>query len=210
MEDETLIMCVQNRSSIYDKRDPLHHNMDHIQKQWEAIAQEMGCEVNAVKSRWGHMRDYFLKKRREYQTVKSGQAATGKKKWHLYDTLSFLTPIYEQRDTSSNLSQENSGETTQATESLADLESQASSPMTVRSDTPPPQAPVVPYKRPQKRKRTASPGNDVDTEILKSLQLQQPECLDDDDMWARSIVPSVRSLNHLEKLEFRLEVLRLL
>ena len=44
MEDETLIMCVQNRSSIYDKRDPLHHNMDHIQKQWEAIAQDMGCE----------------------------------------------------------------------------------------------------------------------------------------------------------------------
>ncbi|GFS10698.1 hypothetical protein ElyMa_006652400 [Elysia marginata] len=101
------------------------------------------------------------------------------------------------RDTSSNLSQENSGETTQATESLADLESQTSSPMTVRSDTPPPQAPVVPYKRPQKRKRTASPGNDVDTEKLKSLQLQQPECLDDDDMWARSIVLSVRSLNHL-------------
>ncbi|GFS21620.1 hypothetical protein ElyMa_001597800 [Elysia marginata] len=38
MDDESLILCVQQRPAIYDKKEKLHHNRDSIQTQWEAIA----------------------------------------------------------------------------------------------------------------------------------------------------------------------------
>ena len=44
MDDESLILCVQQRPAIYDKKEKLHHNRDYIQTQWEAIAHEMKSE----------------------------------------------------------------------------------------------------------------------------------------------------------------------
>ena len=142
--------------------------------------------------------------------MKSGQAATrGKRRWHLYDALAFLIPVYEPRETCSNLSQEDEAdETVQATEfldtSFSQDVSQASSPTTNRPDCLSPQPPAVLYKRPQKRKNTSTTPYEVDTAILKSLQ--QPEVDDDDEMWARSLIPSLKRLGHIDKLEFRLEV----
>ena len=41
MEDEKLIMLVQERPALYDKRNKMHHNRDYIIKQWISIAEEM-------------------------------------------------------------------------------------------------------------------------------------------------------------------------
>ncbi|GFR95127.1 hypothetical protein ElyMa_004421000 [Elysia marginata] len=38
MDDESLILCVQQRPAIYDKKEKLYHNRDSIQTLWEAIA----------------------------------------------------------------------------------------------------------------------------------------------------------------------------
>lgn len=106
--------------------------------------------MTTVKTRWGHIRDYFLKKYRENKNVKSGQAATGKKKWHLYDALSFLIPAYEPRNTSSNISLDDViAETVQATagsDAYTQASSQALSPMTIRPESPASLPPSMPYK----------------------------------------------------------------
>ncbi|GFO04496.1 hypothetical protein PoB_003100100 [Plakobranchus ocellatus] len=58
------------------------------------------------------------------------------------------------------------------------------------------QPPTVPYKRAPKRKATSTAASVVDEEILKILQ--KPE--NDDGMWAKSLIPSLQKLRHLEKL----------
>ncbi|GFO37916.1 hypothetical protein PoB_006442100 [Plakobranchus ocellatus] len=44
------------------------------------------------KKRWATVRDHFRKKHGEMTMTMSGQAATKKRKWYLYDFLTFLVP----------------------------------------------------------------------------------------------------------------------
>ena len=62
--------------------------------------------VTTCKSKWGTLRDYFFKKYRESKTTTSGQAASKKRKWYLFDTMSFLIPYYGSRETGGNLNYE--------------------------------------------------------------------------------------------------------
>ncbi|GFO36963.1 hypothetical protein PoB_006346800 [Plakobranchus ocellatus] len=74
------------------------------------------------------------------------------------------------------------------------------------ANSPATQLPTVPYKRAPKRKATSTTASVVDEEILKTLQKSQ----NDDAMRAKSLIPSLQKLRHLETLEFRVEVQSLL
>ncbi|XP_041356382.1 uncharacterized protein LOC121373710 [Gigantopelta aegis] len=95
MDDETLIAAVRSRPCIYEKSDKNHCNRDVIAAAWEDVAKEVGTCVTATecKSRWDSIRDYFLKKYREYRSSTSGQAASKKKNmaplrlFNVFDTI---------------------------------------------------------------------------------------------------------------------------
>lgn len=167
--------------------------------------------MNAVKTRWGHLRDYFMKKHREYKATKSGQAAERRKKWHLYELMSFLTPLLEPRETYSNMvnieidsMQGSPRALSPGSPGLAPLQTPSPShtPPPVQTPTPPPsQNSMPPPQRPSTKRKSAT--SDVDLEILQTLKHEND---DDDDMWARSLVPSMKKLDHLDKMEFRVEV----
>lgn len=169
--------------------------------------------MNAVKTRWGHLRDYFMKKHREYKATKSGQAAERRKKWHLYEIMSFLAPLLEPRETFSNMVNIEI-DSTQGSPQVLSPGSPGLAPLQTPSPshTPPPvQTPLTPTPPPSQnsmpppQRRSAkrkSATSDVDSEIIQALKHDN----DDDDMWARSLVPSMKKLDHLDKMEFRVEV----
>ncbi|KAL8571298.1 hypothetical protein ACOMHN_047565 [Nucella lapillus] len=75
----------------------------------------------------------FRRKHKEMTTTKSGQAATKKRKWHLYDFLTFLIPSCSTGATSGNLPQIiDEHEKTSA--SSDDETSRTSTPTTLQSD----------------------------------------------------------------------------
>ncbi|GFO33888.1 hypothetical protein PoB_006039300 [Plakobranchus ocellatus] len=87
-----------------------------------------------------------------------------------------------------------------------DTYSQSSSPTTSMANSPATQPPTVPFKRALKRNATRTTASAMDEEILKTPK--KPE--NEDEMWAKSLIPSLQKLRHLEKLEFRVEVQSLL
>ena len=95
--------------------------------------------VAACRNKWGTLRDYFVKKYREAKTTKSGQAASKKKKWYLFDAMSFLIPYYSSRETGGNLNYEDQQlEDNVDSQDSQDIESQPS-PAPLSSDDSLPQ-----------------------------------------------------------------------
>lgn len=109
-DDEKLIEAVKSRPLMYDVDDPQHNSRQMLFKSWREVAQEVGEEVNTVKERWVSMRDYYRKKIRELEKIKSGQLDKKFKKWSLFDKLDFLRPFLRriEIDTTSTLEPENS------------------------------------------------------------------------------------------------------
>lgn len=122
--------------------------------------------------------------------------------------MSFLAPMYEKRETSGNLPESpaviDDSQQPQLSQPQNPSPSPSPSPTTrPESSTPPPARPV---KRNPKRKSEHISSSEVDEEILKNLR--KPD--DEDELWALGLLPSIRRLGYLEKMEFRTEVQSLL
>ena len=163
--------------------------------------------ASACKNRWGTLRDYFFKKYRESKTTKSGQAASKKKKWHLFDAMSFLTPYYCSSVTSGNLVYEDQPEDDDV--DIGETESQPS-PATQSSDDSAPVTQEIFKKPPQqrKRKKDCTTTSDFNMEVLKALK--EPEVLDENEMFLKSLLPFMKKLNDIQAMEFRIAVQSLL
>ncbi|XP_041361850.1 uncharacterized protein LOC121377817 [Gigantopelta aegis] len=149
--------------------------------------------------------NYFLKKYREYRSSTSGQAASKKKKWHLYDFLTFLIPSCSTGPTSGNL-QENEDDTATS----GDEEQSQNSPLSMQSKD---NSLAGQFKKPQRRlKRNAQSAgmSAIDMEVLKALKEPEPQQqIDDNVMFFKSLLPSLKHLDEVQTMEFRMEVQRL-
>ena len=163
--------------------------------------------ASACKNRWGTLRAYFFKKYRESKTTKSGQAASKKKKWYLFDAMSFLTPYYCSRVISGNLVYEDQPEDDDV--DIGVTESQPS-PATQSSDDSAPVTQEIFKKPPQqrKRKKDCTTTSEFNMEVLKALK--EPEVLDETEMFLNSLLPSMKKLNDIQAMEFRIAVQSLL
>ncbi|KAL8561249.1 hypothetical protein ACOMHN_047106 [Nucella lapillus] len=211
MDDERLIAAVRMRGFIYNKDDKNHSNRDMLLAAWNNIAREMGNNVTSAecKTRWASIRDHFRSKHKEMTTTKSGQAATKKRKWHLYDFLTFLIPSCSTGATSGNLPQIiDEHENTSA--SSDDETSRTSTPTTLQSDQG--IAAALPKPRPavpQKTARSSSSKKDqlsiVDKEVLQALKEPEKD-MDENEHFFRSLLPSMKILDAVETLELRSEI----
>ncbi|KAL8563868.1 hypothetical protein ACOMHN_034247 [Nucella lapillus] len=208
----------EKRVVIYDKGDKNYHNRDIITASWEGISKEVGCDVTACKSKWGTLRDYFFKKYRESKTTTSGQAASKKRKWYLFDTMSFLIPYYGSRETGGNLNYEDQ-------QQKDDLEIEETGSQ--QSSAPPSSDDSLPcsqetfrklsgnlqetFKKPQQQRKRKSGCNTtpyLNMEVLKALK--EPETVDENELFLKSLLPSMNKLNDIQAMEFRIEVQSLL
>lgn len=141
----------------------------------------------------------------------SGQGATNKKKWHLFDFMQFLLPASSTGASSGNLITDTEtqdppydDEAEQTSPAIpaspASLQSQESIPSTVSNS------------QQRKRKATTQRPSDVDLEILKAFKApeQEPRVVDDNDLFFKSLLPTMKSLDTLQTMRFRMDVQRLL
>ncbi|KAL5238996.1 hypothetical protein ACI65C_006406 [Semiaphis heraclei] len=90
-DGEILVSLVEKRPSIYDFGDKDHSNRIVQDKLWEEISKEMDVDVSVCKSKWTSLRNSFARELRELKNKKSGSAGSKKRKWYLFDSMSFLT-----------------------------------------------------------------------------------------------------------------------
>ncbi|XP_026811171.1 uncharacterized protein LOC113552502 [Rhopalosiphum maidis] len=104
IDPETLITLVQQRSTIYDYKDKLHSNRDVQERLWKEISRILKAPVSECKTKWTTLCNSFSKQLREEKKLTSGSEATKKRKWHLYDNMTFLKDyMFQHKDMTSNL-----------------------------------------------------------------------------------------------------------
>ncbi|GFO40553.1 hypothetical protein PoB_006705800 [Plakobranchus ocellatus] len=155
--------------------------------------------ATVCKVKWQSLRDYFLRKRRE-NTKKSGQAASTKRPWYLYERMSFFNPFVAARESSGNLDS-----VPIADESLVIQESQADSQPSSES----PQLQFESLNDSQDNASTASTSGrqkkrkheteDIDREIIKVLK-QEPE--NEHELFFKSLIPTVPQLDPINTMLF--------
>ncbi|BFZ05939.1 hypothetical protein BsWGS_08978 [Bradybaena similaris] len=203
MKDEELIQCVQKYRYLYDKSDPLHKSKKNTQEGWAEIAAVFQVKVQVVRKRWAYLRDYFRKQKQSYDSIKSEEWFAKKKKWALYDSLTFLLPSMEYHNTTIS---DGVSETHQYPD-LSDDTSKESISLPFDShfmETVISQENMPICQQPE-RKRTKK---DLDNQFFSGLRGQHED--DDHEHFFKSLLPGMRTLNPLAAMEYRQEVQGLL
>lgn len=149
-------------------------------------------------------------------TTKSGSGADKPKKWYLYDSLLFLLPHIGDRATCSNLSPEREEETESAlgNQSPRDRSFTPSPvPTAASTSTQGSEAQPLVSQRPRKRKfpQERHAVNPMDERMLETIsyigdKLTQKETPDEDELFCKSLVSKIRSLDPFTKMACQAEV----
>lgn len=175
---------------------------------------------NVAKKRWTSLRDYFQRQHRDMTTFISGSAPSKKKKWPLYDSMSFLVPYISDRPASTNLSSVDDIDLDSTSSQCSTEVPIAYSPApgeesdsVVGVETPPSTEKCYPSNR-AGRKRSAQPHSSIDQEILSTLRTipttpvspRPPQEEDADLLFFKSMLPHVKTLDPLQKMELQAEM----
>ncbi|XP_046142812.1 transcription factor Adf-1-like [Osmia bicornis bicornis] len=104
--------CVRKYPVLYDMTHVKYLDSKSKYSIWKSISKEMNLAEDICKKRWSNIRDQF-KKHRNKRKAKSGQSALHIKKYKHEDTLQFLLPHEEERNTISNIESTENSEQTQ-------------------------------------------------------------------------------------------------
>lgn len=175
-----------------------------------------------ARKKWAYLRDYFMRQHRAMVTFKSGSAASRKKKWFLYDAMSFLIPHVSDRPTSGNICDEYVQEDTCSEASTQDstLTSQFvnMSSNNYENDTPVAStsqeilvvdADAATPQPTKKYKRKKDSQESIDQEILQTLKNipnVSREEEDEDLLFFKALVPKMKCLNDIQKMELQGEL----
>ncbi|GFO16540.1 hypothetical protein PoB_004304500 [Plakobranchus ocellatus] len=177
----------------------------------------VSADDQGARKKWTTIRDYFQKTIRQLTTTRSGSGADKQKKWYLYDSLLFLLPHIGDRATCSNLSpeqQEEQSESVRGIESPRDRSHTPSPvPTTASTSTQGSEAQPLVTPRPRKRKfpQERYTINPVDERMLDTItsigdKLTQKEAPDEDELFCKSLVSKIRSLDSFSKMECQAEI----
>lgn len=172
--------------------------------------------VTDCKNRWASLRDQFKKKHREMSTTVSGQAAKKRRKWYLYDFLTFLIPTCSTGETSSNLpdigdllnpDQDDNG-------SLVDQiqETQSQDTQDHPSDDDSLVSDVAPLRknRPIRCSRKGQDTSAIDKQVIDAFREAQNEMpIDENEHFFKSLMPIMKTLDVMQALELRGEIQKL-
>ncbi|XP_012944147.1 uncharacterized protein LOC106013315 [Aplysia californica] len=207
MDNEKLLKAIQERRILYDKTDPKHSDREWLQREWEAVAEELNVEVDAAKKRWAYLRDYFRKQHRVLELVKIGRAPSRKKRWPLFDSMSFLLPY--SKPININIDDDFD---------FCDAVSEGS--ITTDCDDENDNDDEESFKRPDTgtrsthlmSKKRKAPSADFEGECISVDTSQKPlvDEQDENEHFLKSILPMMKTLEQLEAMEFRHEVQGLL
>lgn len=110
--EECLIDLVREYENLWKVTSTKYKDLQRMQNSWEEIAEKvvgMGFAKSAedCKTKWRYLRDTFKKKKVEYGSgMKSGAAASKRRKWKFFDALNFLNTSTISRPVLCNLTPE--------------------------------------------------------------------------------------------------------
>ncbi|XP_016332238.1 transcription factor Adf-1-like [Sinocyclocheilus anshuiensis] len=118
--EEKLILLVSEHPCLYQMTSPDYHNVNLKNNAWRNISFAVGLPVEKCRKKWKYLRDtYKREKNEEKERKRSGSgAAGGNRRWKFMSILNFLEPYIQDRDTSSNFSQNRTCEEDVSVEAL--------------------------------------------------------------------------------------------
>ncbi|XP_028043192.1 uncharacterized protein LOC114252765 [Bombyx mandarina] len=201
---QKIIVEVQKRPALYDTTLRQYSDRNVKNKLWEEVYHnvvnnwmtlseaEKKKKGSTIQKKWKNMRDSFSKEL-AIQRGKSGQGAIKKKKYVHFDSLLFLVPSLQKRETSSNIeftSQDNPD--TDLSETL---------PLTNSNRTP----------SSKKASKSRSSCEDYEQKLLNFLNTKENACEYDEDInFSQMIVPMLRKLNDDQKHFAKVEIMNIL
>ncbi|GFO09734.1 transcription factor adf-1 [Plakobranchus ocellatus] len=163
----------------------------------------LSSSATVCKVKWQSLRDYFLRKRRE-NAKKSGQAASTKRQWYLYERMSFLNPFVAARESSGNLdSVPIADESLVIQESQADSQPSSESPQLQFESLNDSQNNASTASNSGRQKKRKHETEEIDREIIKALK-QEPE--NEHELFFKSLIPTVSQLDPINTMLFQAEV----
>ncbi|XP_049808634.1 uncharacterized protein LOC126251926 [Schistocerca nitens] len=221
IEGEILILAVEKRACIWDIRIEDYKDRNKKDAAWRDICCELFPDFKEhtrterksvgqkAQQKWRNIRDYYRKYTKKVR--KPGSVALKRFKYVYADQLGFLDPVLESRDSIPDpvpsLQEDGMEYVEQAlelslTEDNTDNQIASDDPLT-------PDQPSV-GSAATRRKINGSIKPDPDANFLDSTAARGPSTEDEDKSFLDSLLPTLRSFDTDQKLEFRVEALRLL
>ncbi|XP_066962858.1 transcription factor Adf-1-like isoform X1 [Macrobrachium rosenbergii] len=215
IDDEAIIEAVKLHKAIYDRTK--NTNRKAIDGQWKKIAEELGVDEACIRRRWSCLRDYFLFQHKILLGKKTGKHGKRKKKWPLYDKMAFLIPQLRSRQDIQALT--SAGQNSNQNEIECNSKSTVFHPsdrnksdlVSIESSVV---LPVEPdFMEPLTKIQHTAPAKSLKTCLSSQgnfYSFRDSANLDDDTHFIMSLLPMMRKLDPLTRLEFRIEVQSLL
>ncbi|XP_050541414.1 uncharacterized protein LOC126905597 [Daktulosphaira vitifoliae] len=201
---EKLIHEIHNRSCIWDTADVNHLNKEVLTNMWMEIAESLYSDWHAlssfdqrdrvadVKKKWTNIKDSFVKDVKGKKPRKSKGPPEHRKKYYLYDHLQFLIPFIQDSKSSKN-SNDRENPKKKIKKNLGEGSS--------KRETTPRYEPVTPADVQLHAETLNAFAGKLATETLCQL--------DGDLSFMVSLMPTVKSMNEKQKIDFKIGVLQL-
>ncbi|XP_045504383.1 transcription factor Adf-1-like [Colias croceus] len=212
---KNIIIEVEKRPALYDKSLKQYKDRNIKARLWQEVYQNVCREWtnlseadkknkgSSIQKKWKNMKDCFAKELAAHQG-KSGQAAPPKKRKYVhFDSMLFLIPSMQKRETSSNIMS-----------SVSPQDINVSSPASTQDRTLPATAQNSQPQIALRKKNCSGSNNSIDYEkqlldILKEKQVHENED-DEEKNFALMLVPMLRKLNEDQKHYAKIEILNVL
>jgi hypothetical protein len=175
--------------------------------------------VAECKSKWACLRNSFARALREEKSKKSGSAASRKKKWYLFEEMSFLSSFMMQhKQTLSNLEAsddeseatdtEKSTENTDVNESINEIENESTNTTSLIDRQELVSSEPV-FKKPKKTQTKNSAAEQVAGPMIEFLRSKtnKSSVEDVDLLFFKSLLPDLKKLNGKNQRQFKQFVL---
>ncbi|KAF5277318.1 hypothetical protein FQR65_LT16008 [Abscondita terminalis] len=217
-DTEKFIVHVQARECLWKISCAEYNNRDKKIKCWQEVCAEMFEEWETLdaatkrdkgidlQKKWKNLKDRFMKDVRAEKEVRSGNAASKKKKYVYSEIMQFLMPQMERRRY--HHSQIKTESNVQGNEADADAVVVGSDNDDVHEeDNNDVQTPTT-VSNHQRKVPKSTQKQTFENKLLQILENRETQQEDDEDLaFFKSILPSVKKLTDIQKTEFRLDVL---
>lgn len=211
LDIEQLILLVHQRKELFDASHPKHHDREVIATSWREIAEELNISDDVAKSKWRNLRSNYLRERRNLmkKSLDADSGAIGSApKWPFYSLLQFLDNYTTPKGTSALKDAHDD------IVSNEEYDSQLSDSITTQFEEQPPVATVMqPHCSVKYSPRKVAKNEEVDWLQLgqiNKMTTKIEEERDPDRMFLLSLLPLVKQLSPIKKLDFKSEVFLML
>ncbi|XP_077300958.1 uncharacterized protein LOC143921502 [Arctopsyche grandis] len=213
MSFEDIILELQLKPELWSTTHALYKNRRIKQKVWKELSLKLGIEEDALKKRWKHLKDQYRKEIKKQPVLRSGaESETWESTWQYFNRMSFMKTEFTPASSTGNLTvnETESSHNTENTQTDTDIFDSVSSPDSYHEQSPAGCSSFQPSSTSIGKRCIEDDMLEIEKKKLMLMEKhlkdsQQDENLknDEDFLFLRSILPTMKKLNELQKLRFR-------